>query len=69
MIIKELPVTLKVKLTIFCFIDFEISSSFVGMLINGAGPGIQLVFLFKIFLYYIIKYYLIKFSLIFFKII
>lgn len=44
-ITKKLPVTLKVKLTIFCFIDFEMSSSFVGTLINGAGPGIQLVFL------------------------
>lgn len=45
MFANVLPVILKVKLTIFCFVVFEISSRFVGTLIRGAGPGIQVVFL------------------------
>lgn len=40
---------LNVKLTVFCLTDLDISSSFVGIVMSGAGPGIQLVFLRKHF--------------------
>lgn len=37
------PVILKVKLMRCCFAVFEITSSFVGILMSGAGPGIHVV--------------------------
>lgn len=40
-----LPVILNEKLIILSFVDFPIKSNVVGIGINGAGPGIQFVFL------------------------
>jgi len=45
--LNYLPVTLKVKFTMCCFAVFEIISRFVGIFMSGAGPGIQVVFLYK----------------------